>query len=216
MLDQLPIRLPRVLRDGDDDGAVDVLQEYFTRPLRKTGYLRTGALWDSWDPSGNRDRDANIFTAEDLVAVTLLSVQVPAQGAFFLLGENNAELNRLLVDVGPDRDLSDETEPFTPESPVCRLETALREIHGVGRTMASKLIARKRPRLYPIYDDVIGRELGTKAAHLEPVREALCDGELHVRLLDLRVRAGLDDAIPAIRVLDVLAWMQGKGYKPAT
>ncbi|MFI7165459.1 DUF6308 family protein [Rhodococcus erythropolis] len=204
-----------MLRDGDDAGAVDVLQEYFTRPLRKTGYLRTGALWDSWDPSGNRDRDANIFTAEDLVAVTLLSVQVPAQGAFFLLGENNAELNRLLADVGPDRDLSNEPDPFTPESPVWRLETALREIHGVGRTMASKLIARKRPRLYPIYDDVIGRELGTKAAHVEPVREALHDGELHVRLLDLRVRAGLDDAIPAIRVLDVLAWMQGKGYKPA-
>ena len=215
MVDQLPIRLPRVLRGGDDSGALDVLEEYFTRPLRKTGYLRTGALWDSWDPSGNRERDANIFTAEDLVAVTLLSVQVPAQGAFFLLGENNAELNRLLSDVGPDRDLSNEPDPFTPESPVWRLETALREIHGVGRTMASKLMARKRPKFYPIYDDVIGRELGTKSAHLEPVRVAMREDGLQSRLLDLRARAGLDESVPVIRVLDVLAWMQGKGYKPA-
>lgn len=216
MVEQMSIRLPRVLRDGDDAGAVDVLQEYFTRPLRKTGYLRTGALWDSWDPSGNRGRDADVFTAEDLVAVTLLSVQVPAQGALFLLGESNASLNALLADVGPDRDLVDEVDPLTPESPVWRLETALREIHGVGRTMASKLIARKRPRLFPIYDDVVGRELGTKVAHLEPVRGALCDGELHSRLQGLRDLAGLDEVVPAVRILDVLAWMQGKGYKPAS
>ena len=117
--------------------------------------------------------------------------------------------------MGPDRDLSNEPDPFTPESPVWRLETALREIHGVGRTMASKLIARKRPRLFPIYDDVVGRELGTKSAHLEPVRVAMREDELQSRLLDLRARAGLDESVPVIRVLDVLAWMQGKGYKPA-
>lgn len=218
MVEQMSIRLPRVLRDGDDAAAVDVLQEYFTRPLRKTGYLRTGALWDSWDPSGDRGRDADAFTAEDLVAVTLLAVQVPPQGAFFLLGESNASLNALLADVGPDRDLAGEADPLTPESPVWRLETALREIHGVGRTMASKLIARKRPRFFPIYDDVVGRELGTKAAHLEPVRFSLHarNGELHDRLLSLRDRAGLDEVVPAVRILDVLAWMQGKGYKPAS
>lgn len=216
MVEQIPVRLPRVLRDGDDAGAVDVLQEYFTRPLRKTGYLRTGALWDSWDPSGNRDRDADVFTAEDIVAVTLLAVQVPAQAALLLLGESNVSLNALLADVGPDRNLVDEADPLTPESPVWRLEAALREIHGVGRTMASKLIARKRPRLFPIYDDVVGRELGTKAAHLEPVRVALRDGELHARLQDLRDRAGLDEVVPTVRILDVLAWMQGKGYKPVS
>ena len=218
MAEQVSIRLPRVLRDGDDAGALDVLQEYFTRKVAKTGYLRTGALWDTWDPSGNRDRDVDRFTAEDLVAVTLLAVQVPAQGALFLLGESNASLNGLLADVGPDRDLAREADPLTPESPLWRLETALRDIHGVGRTMASKLIARKRPRLFPIYDDVVGRELGTKTAHLEPVRFSLHarNGELHDRLSDLRDRAGLNDAVPAVRILDVLAWMQGKGYKPAS
>lgn len=171
-------------------------------------------MWDSWDPSGNRDRDANIFTAEDLVAVTLLSVQVPAQGAFFLLGENNAELNRLLADVGPDRDLSNEPDPSL-RNPRCggwrrRFERFTRRAnHGVqtDRAQASATL--------PIYDDVIGRELGTKSAHLEPVRVAMREDELQSRLLDLRARAGLDESVPVIRVLDVLAWMQGKGYKPA-
>lgn len=214
MSEGLPIRLPRVLRDGDDAGAVDVLQEYFTRPAVKTGHIRTGARWDSWDPSGRRAADADTFTADDLVAITLLSVQVPAQGAWIMLGDRNAELNRLLAAVGPDRDLVDERAAVTPDSPVWRLETGLREIHGIGRIVASKLIARKRPRLYPVYDDVVGRQLGTKAAHVEPVRLALRagDGELHRRLVDLRERAGLDESVPAVRILDVLAWMQGKGY----
>ncbi|OYD67503.1 DUF6308 family protein [Rhodococcus sp. OK302] len=214
--DQVSIRLPRVLRDGDDAGALDVLEEYFTRAVPKTGYLRTGALWDSWDPSGTRARDTDVFTAEDLVAVTFLSVQVPAQGVFVLLGDENAKLNQLLAAVGPDRDLVDESEPMTEESPTGRLETALRDIHGVGRIVASKLIARKRPRLYPIYDDVLGRELRTKSAHVEPVRQAMRerDGELHRKLLDLRNRAEIDESVPAVRILDVLAWMQGKGYKP--
>ncbi|MFD4180517.1 DUF6308 family protein [Rhodococcus sp. NPDC058514] len=214
MSDDLPIRLPRVLRDGDDAAAIDVLREYFTRPVIKTGHLRTGARWDSWDPSGRRAADVDTFTSDDLVAITLLSVQVPAQGAFILLGDRSAELNRLLAEVGPDRDLVDESEAMTPDSPVWRLETALREVHGIGRTIASKLIARKRPRLNPIYDDVVGRQLGTREAHLEPVRYALRhrDGELHHRLDDLRQRAGLGESVPALRVLDVLAWMQGKGY----
>lgn len=207
-----------MLRDGDDDAAVDVLQEYFTRKLVKTGYLRTGARWDGWDPSGRRDTDRDEVTADDLVAVTLLSVKIPAQGALLLLGDKRAELSALLREVGQDRDLADEADEFTADSPAGRLETVLTEVHGIGRTTASKLIARKRPRLYPIYDRVVGLQLGTTVAHTEPIRAALRaeDRALHRRLLNLREQAGLDPAIPALRILDVLAWMQGKKYVPRT
>ncbi len=63
---------------------------------------------------------------------------------------------------------------------------------SIGRTVASKLIARKRPRLFPIYDRVIGEVLDTKQAHLEPVRTALRadDGALQRRLVSLREQAG--------------------------
>lgn len=211
-----PIRLPKVLREENDAAAIDVLREYFTRKVVKTGHLRSGARWDGWDPSGRRAADADVFTADDLVAITTLSVEVPPEGAWILLVERRAELAALLVAVGPDRDLAGESEPKTEVSPEWRLESGLREIHGIGRTTAAKLIARKRPRLYPVYDDVVARQLDTRKAHLEPVRLALRrgDGALHSRLLDLRVRAGLPENVPALRILDVLAWMQGKGYKP--
>lgn len=208
------IRLPKVLREGDDAAAVDILQEYFTRSVVKTGHIRTGARWDAWDPTGRRAADADVFTTDDLVAVTFLSVQIPAQGAWLLLGEHRDELARLLAAVGPDRDLVEEHDAITPESPVGQLESALRGIHGIGRIGTAKLIARKRPRLYPVYDDAIGRQLGTKAEHAESVRRVLREdaGVLHRRLVDLHDRAGLDASVPALRVLDVLAWMQGKGY----
>ncbi|WP_430335050.1 DUF6308 family protein [Rhodococcus sp. ACT016] len=208
----MTIRLPKVLSSGGDTAAVEVLRTYFTEPLVKTGYLRSGARWDTWDSTGTRDRDANVFTADDVVAVSMLSVEVSPDGAQILLRERRDEFAGLLADVGPDRELVDEADELTPESPVLRLEDALWTVPSIGRTVASKLIARKRPRLFPIYDRVIGEVLGTKQAHLEPVRQALRanDGELHRRLVSLREQADLDEAIPALRILTVLAWMQLK------
>ncbi|MFV9459969.1 DUF6308 family protein [Rhodococcus sp. NM-2] len=77
---------------------------------------------------------------------------------------------------------------------------------------ATKLIARKRPRLYPIWDSVVGAVLGTERSHLNPVREArrADDGALHRRLLSIRKAAGLPEEISALRVFDVIAWMNGK------
>lgn len=208
----MTIRLPKALVADDDGAAVEVLRRYFTEPLVKTGYLRSGARWDTWDSTGTRGRDADTFTADDLVAVTMLSADVSPDGAQILLRERVDEFGELLVAVGPDRDLADEADELTPESPVCRLEAALWTVPSIGRTVASKLIARKRPRLFPIYDRVIGEVLDTKQAHLEPVRTALRadDGALQRRLVSLREQAGLDEAIPALRILTVLAWMQLK------
>nr|WP_231138045.1 DUF6308 family protein [Rhodococcus opacus] len=83
---------------------------------------------------------------------------------------------------------------------------------GIGQTKATKLIARKRPRLYPIWDSVVSQVLGTERSHLNPVREALRadDGALHRRLLSLREEAGLPEEISVLRVFDVIAWMDGK------
>ncbi len=59
--------------------------------------------------------------------------------------------------------------------------------------MATKLIAGKRPRLYPIWDSAVSEALGAGRAHLNPVREALRadDAALHRRLLSIREEAGL-------------------------
>lgn len=86
-------------------------------------------------------------------------------------------------------------------------------MNGIGTTIASKLIARKRPRLYPIWDTVVVDVLGTRGGpHLTPIHTALrADSDLRRRIVAARNRAELPNTISELRVLDVLAWMQGKG-----
>ncbi|UTT46989.1 DUF6308 family protein [Rhodococcus gordoniae] len=207
------LTLPPVLLSGDDTGAVDLLLQYCRKDTQ--GRTRTGVQWDTWDSTGTRTRDVDVFTSDDLVAVTLLSVRVSGDGARILLGERREEFRALLAAVGPDRDLADEEDQMTPASPVWQLEEALRTVPSVGRTTASKLIARKRPRLYPIYDAVVADVLRTERAYLEPTRSALRanDCRLHTRLLALRNAAGLDNTVSAVRVLDMIAWMHGKNRR---
>nr|WP_241769484.1 DUF6308 family protein [Rhodococcus opacus] len=57
---------------------------------------------------------------------------------------------------------------------------------------------------------------GHRAAHLNSVREALRadDAALHRRLLSIRGEAGLPAEISALRVFDVIAWMDGEESRP--
>ena len=86
-----------------------------------------------------------------LLLSPFLSVTVSPRAAHALLAERRDEFAGLLSAVGPDRDLVDEAEPFADDSPEWQLMGELRGLPGVGPTIASKLLARKRPRLRPIY-----------------------------------------------------------------
>ena len=206
----MSITLPPPLIADSDDAAVDLLRRYYGSTYLDAGCY-TGAYFDSWAPQ-NRAADSNRFTADDLVAITFLSVEVDARAARELLVTRASRLAELLDAVGPDRDLVDETHGLTPDAPLRLLETELKSIKDIGTTKATKLMARKRPRLVPIYDTVVTRVLNTKLVHRDPIREALRanGGALDARLRSIRSKAGLPDEISALRVLDVIAWMYGK------
>lgn len=206
----MSITLPPPLIADTDDEAVALLRRYYGKTYLDAGCY-TGAFFDSWAPQ-NRVADSNRFTADDLVAITFLSVAVKAGAARELLVTRAARFAELLDAVGPDRDLVDETDGLTPAAPILLLENELRVVTDVGRTIATKLMARKRPRLVPIYDVVVGRVLNTEKVHRDPIREALRadGGALHARLLRIRAAAALPDEISALRVLDVISWMHGK------
>lgn len=94
--------------------------------------------------------------------MTFLSVNVPGMAAIELLRDRAEEINSLLAEVGPDRDLAFEPGPIDPDWPAWRLNRRLRVIDDVGAVIASKLMARKRPRLIPIWDSVVAEVTGTK------------------------------------------------------
>lgn len=204
-------RLPDALMTSDDSTALDHLRTYYGLG---SGAAYTGSHFDGW--AGGRD--PNRFTADDLVAVSFLSVFVPPRAAHRLLGREADRYNDLLAAVGPDRDLADDSAPIEPDWPAWRLQSALRELPGVGRTIASKLCARKRPRLIPVFDSVVGQVTAATREQWVPLQAVLqADGKrLHARLLDLREEAGLGDRVSALRVYDVITWMEGKrkDYRP--
>ncbi len=80
----------------------------------------------------------------------------------------------------------------------------------MGWVTAGKLLARKRPHLIPVYDNVTRCVLDRPESRVwESFRTELrSEGGAFVRSLrDLHERSEIPTAISALRVLDVLLWM---------
>lgn len=206
--EKMVFRLPEALQTDDDRHARALLDRYFG----VTGPSYFGAEFDTWDTAGTREVDEYRFTADDVLALSFLSVPVPPGAVRDLLRDRAPEFTELLEALGPDRDLVDEAEALSDDWAGWAVMAALKSLDGIGSTRASKLLARKRPRLRPIYDTVVAKVTDTVEHQWEPVRQALRADEhaLHRRLVRLHHDAGLPQLVPPLRILDVVAWMEGK------
>lgn len=201
-------QLPDALQTPDDSAALKLLSRYFHSPMGSSEF-HTGSQFDGWDSTGTRLADANRFTADDTVAVTFLSVQVRPLAAMQLLGDRAERFAELLTEIGEDRDLVDDDSVLRDDWVGWTLMSELQALPDVGPVTASKLFARKRPRLRPVYDDVVAAVTGSRALW-KPLYEALQSDGLHERLLRLRKQTGLGEHISALRIFDVIAWREGK------
>jgi Family of unknown function (DUF6308) len=207
-------RLPEALQKPGNDDALTYLRAYYEkRPGTPLGYVYSGARFDDWDSTGTRSSYTDRFTSDDLLAITFLSVQVPPKGACELLAGRPGDFNRLLADIPHAQDLAEvPSDEINPDWAPWRLWEELRELRGVDWVIASKLLARKRPQLIPIYDRVVKTVTGGDPNFWAPLCDKLREdkGRLHRRLLQLRNEAALPPSIPALRIFDVIAWMEGR------
>ncbi|RSZ62744.1 hypothetical protein EAH68_09245 [Corynebacterium hylobatis] len=208
------MRIPEIITHRSDT-AVRHLRTYYSDRLElqegEKPVLYTGAYFDRW-PGDGPDPSPDEFTAEDLIAVGYLSVPIHPSAALEILRTRAKRFSQLLATIPTDADLVDIPDGVIHEEwPAWRLERGLRELKGIGAVRASKLIARKRPRLYPIYDSVVTSELNTNGKILEPLhRELRSEDSLGESLRYLREEAGLPGTISDIRIFDVITWMEGK------
>ena len=177
----------------------------------------TGSRFERLGGGGDRQEVVNHFTAEDFVAVATLSVDVPARAVLRVLEPSGPSYyNSLLSEIPHDTELVHaDPEHIADDSPAWRLWTCLREVDGIGPISAGKLLARKRPRLLPVYDSVIKKIFKRPATDLtfwSDLRIALRidQGKLVSHLERVREFAQIGGDISVLRVLDVAAWLHGK------
>lgn len=191
----------------DGDLPTLLVSEYFER--------YAGRAFNTLGGPGDAPAVRHTITPSDLVAVTLLSVAVPAESAIALLNGQAEEVALLLRQIPSDVPLwtRDAARHVCPGSYADQLWTVLRRL-GLGPVTTSKLMARKRPVLIPIYDSVIQRALlGRTRRWWQPMWGELQNSRLVARLRSIRAGANLSEDVSLLRVLDVAVWMRNQGYK---
>jgi hypothetical protein len=217
------MQLPEILGPNQEENAAKIVERYY-KDRFKFDQPRTGSRFDDWAGGGDALEVRNRITADDLVAVSFLSVKVPGVAAIGLLETKTEEITKSLSAIPADLNLAElKREEFQEilgkGSPAHELWRLLRGSDsgrwGIGPTTASKIMARKRPNLIPIWDSVIGRVVGEQNADTQWAdwHAVLSDGSgLPERLDAIRLAAGVDRHVSQLRILDVVLWMYGKGY----
>lgn len=213
--------LPKILTEGNEEEAARLLAAYYRRTANNLPAY-TGSYFNSWAGGGDSGENRDTITADDLIAVSFLSVKIPGDAAIRFLDTHKDRITCLLEQIPSDRNLGDVSSAEFPQvlgedSAAMQLWDVLRGRDtgswGVGRTKASKIMARKRPHLIPIYDSVVAPLMGLKKSDNQWTTwqgSFLHDSELSERLRRIKAMSGIEESISDLRVMDIVLWMHGK------
>jgi hypothetical protein len=193
-------RLRRLL---DTANLSRLIEEYLVGPV---GSSFAGLSFDQFGKNLERE-----FTGDDLVAVSMLDVRFGAKAIHHLLTLKTAD--PMLGYLPPDQDLW-KTDQATRDE-LQRALKVLDDIPGVGRTKASKLLARKRPRLAPICDSVTERFYATERwDFLDSLAECLSSDATRTYIEQLKT-SDKASSCSTLRILDIAIWMTGSNSRSA-
>lgn len=193
---------------------LDVVLEPSAEPdLRNYFAAKAGRWFEALGGGGDRPATRFVITAEDLLAVQMLSVRVPAEVAAKLLeGDLGRLMTEQLITIRSDVELGTPAAVGMVEdgSAADQAWALLKAEDKVGWVIAGKLMARKRPHLLPVYDDVVRCQFGRPTAFWVSLHNRLAQDDQHLRLAlsELRGRAAVPPAVSILRVLDVVLWMR--------
>ena len=193
------------LEEADGSFAKSSLEAYFF------GNAYTGASFETFcgiDPDN--------FTAEDIVAVSMLSVNIPPSASRWILRTGQKDLSNLLSKIGRDLSIDHPDSDLTKGSHAWNLWKMLISRWGVGETKASKLLAAKRPFLFPIYDQHVAKALQlSPEKYWQPWQEFMRspNGEKASKIIGQMAQSLDKPHLSTLRLLDIVIWMQQHGHK---
>ncbi|MFG2045648.1 DUF6308 family protein [Dactylosporangium sp. NPDC048998] len=193
-----------------DAGAEHALRRYFAEDAAERF---SGRRFEMWRGGDDRADTRNVITDDDLVAIQMLNVKVPAEVAIHLLdGTLGRKISGLLAGIDATTELGTAAaaDLLNAGAPAYRAWQLLKQQHGIDYVIASKLLARKRPALIPVYDGVIRCRFGAPAQVWRKLHGQLAadDERLRREAANLRTRANIPAAVSVLRVPDVVLWMR--------
>jgi hypothetical protein len=151
------------------------------------------------------------ITADDLLAVSLLDITWRPRVVRILLGSDRQQMSQLLTALPQDTDLWDLSDETLRRIDV--LWDALTAIDGIGTASATKLLARKRPRLCPISDSVVIKAVDVPGRTWDVLRCLLQDPAARAEVEALRPAVAAQATL--LRILDVALWVSYSGSAAA-
>ncbi len=141
--------------------------------------------------------------ADDLLAVSLLDITWRPQVIRVLLMSHRQQLCDLLADIPRDVDLWDASDGALRH--IDLTWDVLTSIEGIGTASATKLLARKRPRICPISDNLVIRAVDVPGRTWDVLRCLLQDPEARAEVAALRPEVAAGASL--LRILDVALWV---------
>jgi hypothetical protein len=200
--------LDECVRGAHRDESVTALRRYFDQhsPARYTG-----RWFERFAGGGDRPDVANTVTEADVLALNFLNITSLADVAIDATITYAHQIRELLEQIPVDLPMhSVGWSTYEQNSPAFHLWELFRRCGGNHRPVtAAKLMARKRPRLIPVYDSRVKAVLKAPSSpwnclwswfHTDPTRAAA--------VADLRTEAGGITDISLLRCLDVILWMR--------
>lgn len=169
-----------------------------------------------------KDSDPHAITDRDLIALTTLSVDVPARAALWILSkEGQDEISEHLRQIPVDTDIWDPRvkDIFADSGPVMDLWRQLAKANwpipkfggGLGGiTKRSKILAAKRPRLIPVLDRVVAGTLPVSENRWISIQNVLMNEEYRAKLQKALDHENVPESVSLLRRIDVVIWINNE------
>ena len=217
-----PRAVESILKDNHDL-CVDRINRYFgpfkTRTNKKTRDGWTGSFFEKYSEKSDRE----CFDGNDVSAAISLSIRGERNWVASLLNEN-IDLS-CFSNLPYGTCISDVPKDFFDESGISKVLMQLLGINGIGLVIASKLLASKRPHLFPIFDGDVSKFFGvqipkktnkekaeTYLEWCESWQEVVSDPDVKKELINIRNNTSVkpNEQISSLRILDVIFWFEGQ------
>lgn len=194
------------------DWSVEALRGYFALDTNGRPFY-TGSGFERFDGGGDTPASQDQITSSDVLSLTFLQIN---RGLARVITEAKTvyadEIAALLAAIPADRAMHEVPwSTYANGSPAARLFDLLCKCGGKNRSVtASKLLARKRPHLLPVYDSKVKKVLGGPQNMWECLWTWFTDDDTrHPALEELRDETGGINDISLLRCLDIVLWRRG-------